>query len=693
MTLFPFRFLRSRFRRKSLKKIGGVTEEPLHVLPNNGGRTDGVLFEFQGEIAESASIENILERQLRQAEFSRQTDEISRISDTLKALQSRPSQLTKEQCEDIKTILRQQKQSLIEASDPSQQSLKINAFFDNQGLQDQKLSELVNSQFSTFDEQVALERSLTNGVSRLIAVLDNLGKSRVLNLSSFITNNSAGRLARMQLLIGSEEVSSMVFGDKLSPSLISRYAIIEETERLETLSPRQLLEAKGFSFSSELMYCDLDSSLDLDRVLELLRTQPGTGQEISKNSDDLDSLIEDSLLSFHKNKMAQHVDYTVRYLIDGIQPAIETCCYLFSGLTFIRLVRNLYGGGVGDITTLSYFDSDNFYDEEFVEIVFQELINKIELSPDEYQVYSRKPIRKELISEKLDTLQPKMRQQILDSAYSKYLILVAKISSSQREGYIKSVKTSYPIEIKFRTQLAIDEVDELELQIGSTVIGSEKKTNIFEDLASLGLIWTRLVESSVVPALIEVVQIDLLKIKLKAGLDKFKKELQLHDSKEKTDRFLERNKAMIKFAQEIQEARQICIESTDRLLKKRALGFDPEDTSSIRSNLKDRLSLMSNRFLSVIGETMSGQCDTDGTQFRLDFSEGGDAVKLIDIDTATVGETVTDIQRLFGELEAIFSERDTTRIDFQSDWGGEELASTRASKPTNPKDDFEELVC
>jgi hypothetical protein len=90
---------------------------------------------------------------------------------------------------------------------------------------------------------------------------------------------------------------------------------------------------------------------------------------------------------------------------------------------------------------------------------------------------------------------------------------------------------------------------------------------------------------------------------------------------------------------------------------------------------------------------MSGQCDTDGTQFRLDFSEGGDAVKLIDIDTATVGETVTDIQRLFGELEAIFSERDTTRIDFQSDWGGGEFASTRASKPTNPKDDFEELVC
>ena len=71
----------------------------------------------------------------------------------------------------------------------------------------------------------------------------------------------------------------------------------------------------------------------------------------------------------------------------------------------------------------------------------------------------------------------------------------------------------------------------------------------------------------------------------------------MHDSKEKIDYFLERNKAMIKFAQEIQDARRICIESTDRLLKKRALGFDPEDTSSIRSDLKDRLSLMSNRFL------------------------------------------------------------------------------------------------
>ena len=71
--------------------------------------------------------------------------------------------------------------------------------------------------------------------------------------------------------------------------------------------------------------------------------------------------------------MIQHVDYTIRYLIDGIQPAIETCCYLFSAITFVRLVRNLYGGSVSDITTLSYFNTDNFYDEEFVSIVLQEL--------------------------------------------------------------------------------------------------------------------------------------------------------------------------------------------------------------------------------------------------------------------------------------------------------------------------------
>jgi hypothetical protein len=207
MKFFPFGLLRSRFRRKSLKKFGGVNEESLHILQSNGGRsTDGVLFEFQGEMAESASIENILEKQLRQAKFLGQADEVLRISDTLKALQFRPSQLTKEQCEDIKTILRKQKQRLIEASDPSQQSLKINAFFDNQGISDQKLSELVNNQFSAFDKQVALERSLTNGVSRVISVLESLGESRILNLSSFITNNCAGRLARMQLLIGSEEV-------------------------------------------------------------------------------------------------------------------------------------------------------------------------------------------------------------------------------------------------------------------------------------------------------------------------------------------------------------------------------------------------------------------------------------------------------------------------------------------------------
>ena len=189
--------------------------------------------------------------------------------------------------------------------------------------------------------------------------------------------------------------------------------------------------------------------------------------------------------------------------------------------------------------------------------------------------------------------------------------------------------------------------------------------------------------------LIEVAQIDLLKIKLKAALDKFQEKLQMDDGKEKIDCFLERNKAMNNFAQEIQDARRVCIESTDRLLKKRALGFDPKDTSSIRSDLKDRLSLMLNRFLRVIGETMAQQCDTARTQFRLDFSEGGRAVKLIDIDTSTVGQTVTDIQQLFGELEAIFSERDTTGIAFQFDLGGGgEFVSTQSSNP-DPDDSNE----
>ena len=52
MKFFPFEFFRSKFRRKSLKKLGDVNEEPLHILPSNGGRTDGTLFEFQGEVAE-----------------------------------------------------------------------------------------------------------------------------------------------------------------------------------------------------------------------------------------------------------------------------------------------------------------------------------------------------------------------------------------------------------------------------------------------------------------------------------------------------------------------------------------------------------------------------------------------------------------------------------------------------------------
>ena len=43
MKSFLFEFFRSRFRRKSLKKFGDVNEEPLHILPSNGGRTDGVI--------------------------------------------------------------------------------------------------------------------------------------------------------------------------------------------------------------------------------------------------------------------------------------------------------------------------------------------------------------------------------------------------------------------------------------------------------------------------------------------------------------------------------------------------------------------------------------------------------------------------------------------------------------------------
>ena len=91
MRFFPFEFFRSRFRRMSLRKIGDVNEEPLYILPSNGERTDGALFEFQGEVAESTSIENILKRKLRQAEFLEDTDEASRILNTLKVLQSRPT--------------------------------------------------------------------------------------------------------------------------------------------------------------------------------------------------------------------------------------------------------------------------------------------------------------------------------------------------------------------------------------------------------------------------------------------------------------------------------------------------------------------------------------------------------------------------------------------------------------------------
>ena len=61
MKFSPFEFLRSRFHRKLQKKRGDVNEEPLHILQSNGG-TDEVLFQFQDEIAESTSIENILEK-------------------------------------------------------------------------------------------------------------------------------------------------------------------------------------------------------------------------------------------------------------------------------------------------------------------------------------------------------------------------------------------------------------------------------------------------------------------------------------------------------------------------------------------------------------------------------------------------------------------------------------------------------
>ena len=81
MRFFPFEFFRSRFRRMSMRKVGDVNEEPLHILPSNGG---GTLFEFQGEVAESTSIENILKRKLRQAGFLEDTDEASRILNTLK---------------------------------------------------------------------------------------------------------------------------------------------------------------------------------------------------------------------------------------------------------------------------------------------------------------------------------------------------------------------------------------------------------------------------------------------------------------------------------------------------------------------------------------------------------------------------------------------------------------------------------
>ena len=75
MRFFPFEFFRSRFRRKSLKKLGNVNEEPLHILPSNGGRTDGVLFEFQGEIDRHKRIEIQLNNHIKQL-----NDEIVKLS-------------------------------------------------------------------------------------------------------------------------------------------------------------------------------------------------------------------------------------------------------------------------------------------------------------------------------------------------------------------------------------------------------------------------------------------------------------------------------------------------------------------------------------------------------------------------------------------------------------------------------------
>lgn len=117
----------------------------------------------------------------------------------------------------------------------------------------------------------------------------------------------------------------------------------------------------------------------------------------------------------------------------------------------------------------------------------------------------------------------------------------------------------------------------------------------------------------------------------------------------KTDYYFKLNKEMIKFATEIEETRKICIKNTQSLLQKRSSpelyesDFDEEDV--VRSDLKDRLGLISSRFLGKVVESMSQLC-SDGNigKFQLDFTEGGAMVKLIGQDISHLGKTVTDVQ-------------------------------------------------
>ena len=63
-------------------------------------------------------------------------------------------------------------------------------------------------------------------------------------------------------LVVSSDVTRTIFGEKASSTLLSPTDIVEKNEPLEFLSPRRLLEARGFSFTSRKFY-DSDR-LDLD---------------------------------------------------------------------------------------------------------------------------------------------------------------------------------------------------------------------------------------------------------------------------------------------------------------------------------------------------------------------------------------------------------------------------------------------